>query len=63
MKRTYISPKADTSWLSLDQLIAASAGCVSPSLEEDDYIRKILSVSGVLDLYGLETLHQEFSQR
>ena len=38
MKRQYIQPKADASWFSLDQIIASSADCVSPSLEEDDYI-------------------------
>ncbi len=38
MKRQYISPKADASPLDLEQIIAASVDCVSPSLEEDDYI-------------------------
>ncbi len=38
MKRQYIQPKADASGFCFDQIIAASADCVSPSLEEDDYI-------------------------
>lgn len=35
MKKTYISPEVDTLFFGLDQIIALSADCVSPSLEED----------------------------